>query len=66
MAKFFFYISIFNKAFAPKAKNNAYLGGLCTKKTHTHTLEITKYTNTHSELKANITQKDLNMNKDSI
>ena len=25
----------------------------------THTLKITKYTNTHSELKANITQKDL-------
>ena len=25
----FFYINIFNKAFAPKAKNNAYLGGLC-------------------------------------
>ena len=24
-----------------------------------HTLKITKYTNTHSELKANITQKDL-------
>ena len=26
----FFYINILNKAFAPKAQNNAYLGGLCT------------------------------------
>ena len=56
----FFYINIFNKAFAPKAQMliwGAYAQKLIYNKKHT--LKITKYTIADSELKENITQKNL-------